>query len=168
MIRLHPIERRFWRMVRVPFQRDPLSGEGARLYGGRWNARGIAALYCGASHDEAIAEYYQGLPKPGTLIAYDVVSKAVADLTDGRGRPCDARVAEACACAWATDAALEKTPASWAIASELIEAGADGALVPSVAHPGGTNLVLWRWHEARQAETGAAVIIFDPLGDLAH
>ncbi|MBL7771947.1 MAG: RES family NAD+ phosphorylase [Chitinophagaceae bacterium] len=34
-----------YRIVDSRFSED-LSGEGARLYGGRWNSKGISALYC--------------------------------------------------------------------------------------------------------------------------
>jgi RES domain-containing protein len=168
MADVRAIEARFWRMIRVPWQRDPLSGEGARLYGGRWNAKGVAALYLGASHDVAIAEYHRGLPKPGTLVPYDVRSPAIADLTDGAGRPRDTDVAAAVRCDWTARMRAGETPPSWALAERLMRAGASGALVPSVQHRGGTCLVLWRWHDAITPGEGAAVTVLDPMGDLAR
>lgn len=87
-----------WRMLTIRYQRDPLSGEGARLHGGRWNALGQAALYLGTNHATAIAEFYQGLAKPGTLAPYRLNATAIADLTDGQGRPADDGVAQAMAC----------------------------------------------------------------------
>lgn len=162
-----PIDARFWRMIRIPYQRDPLSGEGARLYGGRWNAKGQPALYLGRGHEPAIAEYYRGLPKPGTLVAYDVRSTAIVDLTDGNGTARDTVVAEAVACDWTAQMRAGAEPASWRAIAPLIAAGAHGALVPSVQHRGGTNLVLWRWHDAEADGEGAAVKVIDPQGDLA-
>lgn len=41
-----------WRLAAPEFSRtaeDMLSGEGARLYGGRWNSPGLAAVYLGDS-----------------------------------------------------------------------------------------------------------------------
>lgn len=67
---------------------------------------------------------------------------------------------------------MEKgVPPSWDLAEKLIEAGADGALVPSIQNKGGTNLVLWKWHDVAGAGTkageGAALSLLDPEGALA-
>lgn len=110
-----------------------------------------------------MAEYYQGLSKPGRLVPYHLEASAIADLTNATAGPCDTRVAEALAANWKAMALLDgKMPPSWALTEELIAAGAQGALVPSVQNPGGRNLVLWQWHEkARQGE-GAALTVLDP------
>jgi len=36
---------RVWRLSKSKFARTPLDGEGARLYGGRWNSPGTALVY---------------------------------------------------------------------------------------------------------------------------
>ena len=129
-----------WRMLAIRFQRDPWSGEGARRHGGRWNAPGQAALYLGTDH-----------------------ATAIADLTDGRGRAADERIAQALAAPWKAIAGIEGgLPPSWALAQELIASGAEGALVPSAQNPGGTALVLWRWHRADEMGEGAALELLDP------
>ncbi len=46
------------RMLAIRYQRDPWSGEGTRLHGGRWNPVGVPALYLATNHATAIAEYY--------------------------------------------------------------------------------------------------------------
>lgn len=61
---------------------DPLSGAGAAIAGGRWNAAGTPALYLSRDHATAIAEYQQDLPRPGTLTTYDVGGPGILDLTD--------------------------------------------------------------------------------------
>ena len=156
-----------WRMISVPRQRDPFSGEGARLYGGRWNMKGWPALYLATDHATAVAEFYRGRPKPGTLAPYSVSASRIADLTDGRGEPADADVAEAMAAEWKAIALLDgRVPPSWALVQPLIATGAEGALVPSVQNRGGTNLVLWRWREADGDGEGAALTLLDPTGDL--
>lgn len=162
--RMTSIDTRFWRMIRIPYQRDPLSGEGARLYGGRWNPKGMTALYLGVSHDSAIAEYYRGLPKPGTLVPYSVRSDAIADLTDSA----DPVIADALACHWTAQMRSGIVPPSWLLTERFVKAGAHGALVPSVQQRGGMNLVLWRWYDAAKAGEGAAVTSLDPMGDLAR
>ena len=46
-----------FRIARKSFVRD-LSGEGARLYGGRWNPKGIGLVYAAESRALAVLEYY--------------------------------------------------------------------------------------------------------------
>ncbi len=150
-------------MARVRYQLDAFSGEGARRYGGRWNRPGQKALYLADSHATAIAEFHQAYVFPGTLIAADIVSDAIVDLTDGRGGAIDEHVQDAVDAHWLRIAQIDgETPPSWEIADEWMTAGADGALVPSSQNRGGTNLVLWRWGE----DGGAEVRLVDPDGDL--
>jgi hypothetical protein len=64
-------------------QHAPLSGDGAARAGGRWNPRGVPALYFSADHGTAIAEHMQGgLIHPGRLAPFDVENAAILDLTD--------------------------------------------------------------------------------------
>lgn len=160
---LAPMALPLWRMIGIRHQFSPTSGEGARLYGGRWNRKGVAALYLAGDAVTAVAEYYQGLPRPGTLVPYHLDATAIADLTTNAAELCDARVAEALEANWKTMALLDsRTPPSWLLMDELIGAGAQGALVPSVQNPGGRNLVLWHWHETGVQGEGAALTILDP------
>lgn len=160
---LAPLSLPLWRMIGIRHQFSPTSGEGARLYGGRWNRKGCAALYLAADAVTAVAEYYQGLSKPGTLVPYLLDSRRIADLTTRTAQACDTRVAEALAANWKAMALLDgKTPPSWTLADELIAAGAEGAFVPSVQNPGGRNLILWQWHEKGQQGDGAALTVLDP------
>ncbi|MCM3681427.1 MULTISPECIES: RES family NAD+ phosphorylase [Sphingomonas] len=164
---LRPLRCPLWRMLTIRYQREPWSGEGARLHGGRWNPRGVAALYLGADHATAIAEFYQGLAKPGTLAPYRLDATAIADLTDGQGGACDDRVTQAMAAPWKQIAEIEgNTPPSWALATKLIADGAQGALVPSAQNPGGTALVLWHWYRAGETGEGAKLELLDPDGAL--
>ncbi len=158
-----------WRMLPIRHQRSPLSGEGARLYGGRWNPRGTPAHYLATDAVTAVAEFYQGLPKPGTLAPYQLDASAIADLTDGKAAPADRRIAAALGEPWkAVAARTGGEPIAWALARELIRAGAEGALVPSAQNPGGVNLVLWRWFDPADAPKlaqggeGAALRLLDP------
>ena len=152
-----------WRMIHPARQREPFSGEGARLHGGRWNLKGWPALYLATDHATAVAEYYQSYPKPGVLAPYALQAEAIADLTDGSGAPADRRVAEALTADWKTITRIDgQVPPSWSIAQELIAAGAEGALVPSVQNRGAANLVLWRWHDAGAAGEGARLALLDP------
>jgi RES domain len=50
-----------WRLTR-PEHAPGLDGEGARLFGGRWNSPGIPAVYCASSLALAVLETYVRLP----------------------------------------------------------------------------------------------------------
>ena len=133
---------------------SPLSGEGAKLTGGRFNPKGLPALYTSLTLQTLIKEVTQGLARkldPLTLCSYDVDCEDIVDLTSESER---ARLAIALAdlgCAWKLLAADGKPVPSWMIAQRLIAADSAGILVGSFA-PGATkddiNLVLWSWGDA--------------------
>jgi len=50
-----------WRLARAEFA-DQLDGEGARLFGGRWNSRGRSALYTSAHLSQSVLEIYVNIP----------------------------------------------------------------------------------------------------------
>ena len=60
-----------WRLCRAPFA--DLSGEGARLYGGRWNSPGRAMVYAAADAALAVLEVRVHLDLPPELIPNDYV-----------------------------------------------------------------------------------------------
>lgn len=69
----------------------PLSGEGARQLGGRWNPPGIATLYVGTDRATAIAELGRLARRggrapedflPRVMVQYDLSLSAVLDLRD--------------------------------------------------------------------------------------
>jgi RES domain-containing protein len=45
-----------WRLTTARFARSAFSGEGARLYGGRWNRKGVLLVYTAASQSLAMLE----------------------------------------------------------------------------------------------------------------
>lgn len=59
-----------WRIVKPEFAHDAFSGRGARLYGGRWNPRGIAVVYTSATLSLATLELLVGTPRPQRLPEY--------------------------------------------------------------------------------------------------
>lgn len=128
-----------------------MSGEGARLYGGRFNRIVVPALYTSLSPLTAVREASPlGRPlQPILLCAYEVDAEPVFDSTDRR----------ACAAFGVTDADLHcptwrtvtyrgKVPASQALADRLIRSGYVGMLARSFAAGAGADdryLVLWTW-----------------------
>jgi len=62
---------------------DPLSGEGARRHGGRFNAKGMPVLYTSLSVMTALREANQiGTLQPTTLVAYEADIGPIFDSTD--------------------------------------------------------------------------------------
>jgi len=52
---------RFWRICRRRYAADAASGEGARLYAGRWNSRGVRMVYASTSLALAAVETFVNL-----------------------------------------------------------------------------------------------------------
>ena len=156
-----------YRALNPRYARDPLSGEGARRHGGRFNARGTPALYLSFSPATALREANQvGMLQPTTLVAYradlsplfdgrdadalagwNVTPNALAD-PDWRGRMLSGRPVP-----------------TQVLAARLSTAGYAGLVVPSYARGVGTtdaNVVLWRWNTG----AGDALAVVDDEGRL--
>ena len=56
-----------------------LSGEGAARYGGRWNPRGMRAVYCSENSSLAALEILVNLARPSTFAGYRVLDLDVPD-----------------------------------------------------------------------------------------
>ena len=130
--------------------REPLSGEGARLYGGRFNPRGTPALYTSMSVLTSIREANQaGSLQPTTLISMEADLDPVFDAED----PADlaARAIDHAALArddWRLQMRQNGTSAGQEIARRLIAEGYHGMRIRSFAKGAtGTdhNMVLWKW-----------------------
>jgi RES domain-containing protein len=62
---------RFWRICRRHYAADAASGEGARLFGGRWNSRGVRVVYASTSLALAALETFVNLEpnlRPADLV----------------------------------------------------------------------------------------------------
>lgn len=65
---------RFWRICRRKYAEQAATGEGARLYGGRWNSRGIRVVYASTSLALAAIETFVNLEpnlRPADLVAIE-------------------------------------------------------------------------------------------------
>ena len=133
----------------------PLSGEGARRHGGRFNRRGIPALYTSLSPLTAIREAQPlGRPmQPLTLCAYEVDVEPVVDaLDEDRCRALGVDDSDLVCPTWEAEMLAGVVPASQALADRLIAAGYAGMQVWSFAAGTGTedlNLVMWKWGSDR-------------------
>ncbi len=61
-----------WRILKAKYQDQPLSGEGARRAGGRWNYRGVSLVYLADSIALATLEVLVQLQDMETLTTYAV------------------------------------------------------------------------------------------------
>jgi len=62
---------RFWRICRRRYAAAAASGEGARVYGGRWNSRGVRVVYASTSLALAAVEIFVNLEpnlRPADLV----------------------------------------------------------------------------------------------------
>lgn len=65
---------RFWRICRRRYAAEAMSGAGARLYGGRWNSRGVSMVYASSSLALAAVETFVNLEpnlRPADLVSIE-------------------------------------------------------------------------------------------------
>jgi RES domain-containing protein len=125
---------RFWRICRRRYAAEAATGEGARLFGGRWNSRGVRMVYASTSLALAAVETFVNLEP--NLQPTDLVSIAGEIPDPLRIQQLD----------------LKELPAGWyqsrdeslrQIGDEWIRAGPTVALqVPSAAIQGEWNVLL--------------------------
>lgn len=148
----------------------PVSGEGASRFGGRFNRRGIPALYTSLAPVTAIREAEPlGRPmQPLTLCAYEVDAEPIFDALDReRCRVAGVEEADLAYPSWEEEMLAGFVPASQAVADRLVAAGYVGMQVRSFAagaRRSDLNLVMWRWG----AERPARVVLVDDKGRLSR
>jgi RES domain-containing protein len=144
---------KLYRALNPVYAREPLSGRGAELYGGRFNPKGVPALYTSVSVMTALREANQvGNLQPTTLVSYDADIERVFDSRGEAELAAEGMDAAALADAtWRDQMKANGEAKTQAFARRLIATGYDGLLVRSFA-PGATgddlNLVLWAWGAA--------------------
>ncbi len=130
--------------------RDPLSGEGARRYGGRFNPKGMPALYTAQSVMTAIREANQiGTLQPTTLVACEADIGPIFDGTDTAALTAHGlNPADLAADDWRARMLADGKAPTQGLAERLKASGFAGMQVRSFAK-GATdadlNLVLWVW-----------------------
>ncbi|MGZ8937413.1 MAG: RES family NAD+ phosphorylase [Halobacteriota archaeon] len=124
-----------WRVTRKAHAEQPLSREGARRYGGRWNHIGVAVVYTSQSLSLAVLEYLVNLPI--TDLPSDLVSIQI-EIPDDLPR---------------TEITIKELPDDWRTfpaVEELKDIGTDWArqaaapilVVPSVVIPSELNYLV--------------------------
>lgn len=142
-----------YRALNPIFARAPLSGRGAELYGGRFNAKGTPALYVSLSVPTALREANQaGSLQPTTLVSYDAEIEDIFDSRDEkalRGEGMDsAALADP---SWRDHMKAKGEARTQAFARQLGANGYNGLLVRSFApgaNDGDLNLVVWKWGDS--------------------
>lgn len=139
-----------YRALNPIYAREPLSGRGAELYGGRFNRKGTPALYTSLTVMTALREANQvGSLQPTTLVSYDASIGRVFDCRDEDALRTEEMDPVALADAtWRDQMKATREARTQAFARRLAVAGYHGLLVRSFAI-GATandlNLVLWSW-----------------------
>jgi RES domain-containing protein len=139
------------------YAREPLSGRGAPLYGGRFNPKGVPALYASLTIPTAIREANQaGSLQPTTLVCYEAQIEGVFDSRDAAALAAMGLDAGALAAdSWRDEMRFGGVSRTQAFARTLAERGHRGLLVRSFAPGSGAddlNLVLWTWGERHPAK----------------
>jgi RES domain-containing protein len=158
-----------FRALNPVYAREPLSGRGAELYGGRFNPKGVPALYTSLSVMTALREANQvGHLQPTTLVSYSADIASIIDSRDlGALRSGGISQDDLADPSWRDqmrDNGEAKTQ-SWV--RRLIADGHNGLLVRSFA-PGAKaddlNLVLWTWGDI----DGARLAVIDDENRLSR
>jgi RES domain-containing protein len=132
------------------WSREPLSGDGAARFGGRFNRMGRPALYTSLAPETALREANQvGTLQPTTLVAYQA---DIGPLLDGRDaaalRPFGMAPAELDDASWRDRMLYGKPVPTQDLAEAAIARSFFGIVVPSYARGASAdalNLVLWNW-----------------------
>ncbi|SFH86624.1 RES family NAD+ phosphorylase [Planctomicrobium piriforme] len=150
-----PIETVGYRSVTLQYARekDIISGEGSRKFGGRWNPPGIAAVYLSLSPETAMAEtlahfQYRGIPvsaaMPRVFVSVSVRLSQVVDITQKtisqRLQVSNRALLES---DWRKIMTRDSLPPSQLVGQAAEAAGVEGLLVPSAASRFGKNLIIF-------------------------
>jgi len=141
---------KLYRALNPIYAHDPLSGAGAQKYGGRFNVKGVAALYTSRTPLTALREANQvGNLQPTTLVCYEAEVERIFDSRDLSALAAEGITPnQLSADTWRDEMRKRGVSQTQAFADKLIRDGYHGILVRSFAAGASTdetNLVLWVW-----------------------
>ena len=152
-------------------QTDLLTGAGSVLSGGRWNPKGVAAIYFSFSPETALAETLfrnrtSGVPiqnlMPRVIVAVNVVLLKVLDLRNGKIRQrLHVSVAKLLVIDWRAEVYAGRSPTTQQMGRAARLTGWEALIVPSAADSGGHNLVVFP--DSLAAESQLSVVNADVL-----
>lgn len=158
---------KLYRALNPIYAREPLSGRGAGIYGGRFNPRGTAALYLATSFQTAIREANQvGDLQPTMIVSYEANIEGILDGRDSaKLEKFGMSLSGLSDSTWRDQMRASKKAHTQVFAETLMSQGFNGLLVPSFAR-GATdsdiNLVVWRWADGPPSK----IILIDDEGRL--
>jgi len=157
---------KLYRALNPIYTKEPLSGAGAAHFGGRFNAKGVPALYTSLSPVTALREANQvGALQPTTLVCFEADVESIFDTRDLAALAREGMTPETLAASTWRDEMKFGEARSQIFSRRLSGAGYSGLLVRSFA-PGATgddlNLVLWTWG----AGGPARLVLIDDEGRL--
>ena len=146
---------KIYRALNPIYAREPFSGRGAALYGGRFNPKGVPALYTSLTIMGAIREANQaGSLQPTMIVAYEA---NFDNIFDSRNKQALEQIGMSTALfgdsGWRDRMRNERKSPGQIIAETLIGRGYQGLLVQSFAHGASEtdlNLVIWKWERTVQ------------------
>jgi RES domain-containing protein len=154
---------RLWRACVPRWAHDPLLGEGAARFGGRWNPVGQATIYAAQELSTAWAEYNQGFVQhPATIVQLVLTGTMLADLTQAATLATLQVGADIHRCEWRSLLDQGQRPPTHELRERLLAGGIHGVVYPSFMSPGGTCVALWRWNGADEPR----LEVVDPDGRL--
>ena len=118
---------RAWRIVQTRFADRAFTGEGTRLFGGRWNRRGISIIYTAESLSLAMLEILVNLDSPATLDRYMSIPVEFDD------NLCKVLALDALPDNWSSDPVppkVQEMGSSWASARQSAVLVVPSAVVP--------------------------------------
>jgi RES domain-containing protein len=137
--------------VKYAHESDLLSGDGAARYGGRWNPRGVGAIYASLDPVTAVKESYQefleygfagATIRPRVFVGLKVDLKCVLDLTQARiRRALGYTISDLVTEDWRAIQALGEESWTQAIGRGAVAARFEALLAPSARNRTGKILV---------------------------
>ncbi len=123
-----------WRLVKADYAGTAFDGEGARMYGGRWNPPGVAVVYLADSLALAALETFVHLSRAATslrFVAFEVrIQDGLVERLDRRKLPSDWRTIP-------VPESTQKIGARWAVDRRSV-----ALKVPSLVVPVENNYLL--------------------------